>query len=162
MLQYDDFLENPPRDYILIKLNNECPFFHEKIYVKDGTSRTETNYHLANGYNSNYINYEMPDNGISAEVSGPIRFEVNGKYDCPVYIVNAGKESLEYKIRSGAYTMSLAPGMITAIYSEELAKAEEEAYIEKLEEENFRPGIAQFKAKRILGAQLKRGKGGTV
>ena len=150
MLQYDDFMKNPPRDYILIKLNNECPFFREKVFVKDGESHTETNYHLANGYNSNYINYEMPDNGISAEISGPIRFAIIGKYDCPVYIMNAGNESLEYKIRSGAYTMPLAPGMITAIYPEELAKAEEEAYIEKLAEEDFRPGLTPERIKRYI------------
>lgn len=150
MLQHDIFIKTAPRDYILIKLNNECPFFQEKVFVKDGNSRVETNYHIANGYNSNYINYEMPDNGISAEVSGPIRFAINGKYDCPVYVMNAGKESLEYEVRSGLYILPLAPGMIAAIYPEELAKAEEEAYVEKLAEGKFAPGLTQKDIDDIL------------
>lgn len=136
MLQYDVFIKNPPREYILIKLNNECPFFREKVFVKDESSRTETNYHIANGNFSSYINYEMPDNGISAEISGTIKFEVSGRYDCPVYVMNAGDEVLEYKISSGICTMPLAPGAVAPIYPYEMARAEETGYIEKLAKEN--------------------------
>ncbi len=150
MLQYYDSIINSPKDYILIKLNNEWPFFQDKVFVKDGSSRTETNYHIANGNSSIYINYEMPDNGISAEISGPIRFEVSGKHDCPVYVMNAGNELLEYEIRSSAYTLPLAPGMIAPIYPEKLAKAEEEAYIEKLAEGKFAPGLTQKDIDDIL------------
>lgn len=135
MLQHDIFIKTAPRDYFLIKLNNEWPFFQEKIFVKDGKSHTETNYHLANGSFSTYINYEMPDNGVAAEISGPIRFEVNGNYDCPVFIMNSSDEPMEYMVRSYTCTLSLPPDAVAYIYPAGKVKEDEEAYFEKLAKE---------------------------
>lgn len=39
MQSYDSFLRNmKDKDYILIKLKDEWPFFAEKVFVKDGKS----------------------------------------------------------------------------------------------------------------------------
>lgn len=128
MQSYDSFLRNmKDKDYILIKLKDEWPFFAEKVFVKDGKTRTESNYHIADGMFSTYINYEMPNNSISAEISGPIAFEISGTYDCPVYVMNSGKELMYIRVtRYVTSTWPLNPGEVAAIYPEGEAKAEED------------------------------------
>ncbi|SCY69345.1 hypothetical protein SAMN02910292_02529 [Lachnospiraceae bacterium XBB2008] len=137
-MTYERFLEHiKDDDYILIKLTDTYPFFVEKVFVKDGSARTENNYHIADGMFSQYINYEMPDNGISAEISGPIKFEICGNYDCPVYVMNTSESIIEIRVSilynfSSTCTWPIEAGEVAAIYPEHMARTSDEIYYEDM------------------------------
>ena len=136
-MTYEGFLKYiKDKDYIMIKLTDEYPFFIEKVFVKAGETNTASNYHIADGMTSHYINYEMPDNGISAEISGPIKFEISGKYDCPVYAMNTSKNTIEVRVYlrgfSSTCTWPLEAGEVVPIYPEDLAKVIDEIISEEL------------------------------
>ncbi len=69
MKEADFYEKNKDKDYIIIKLTDEFPYFKEKVFFISGKEKIEKNYHIADGMFSTYINYEMPDNGIAAEIS---------------------------------------------------------------------------------------------
>lgn len=154
MLNHDVFLRHiAGSDYILIKLTDEWPYFVEKVFVKDGVSRTETNYHIADGMYSTYINYEMPDNGISAEISGPISFEVCGHYDCSVYVMNCGNEAKKIKVSTyNTSTWPLEPGEAAAIYPECKVQVEEDMF---QEEELWKTHPEKFLTQEEITALLR-------
>lgn len=96
MKEADFYEKNKDKDYIIIKLTDEFPYFKEKVFCKSGKEKIEKNYHIADGMFSTYINYEMPDNGIAAEISIYPIFEIAGSYDGPIYIMNAGDHEIEF------------------------------------------------------------------
>ena len=126
-MTYEEFQSRTEdRDYILIKMSDHFPFFQEKVFMQDGKKRVETNYHVADGMFSCYVNFEM--NGISVEVTGAVRFEISGSYDCPVYVTNIGTDSFEMRLpqqkwmfdeEGYCYGGELLPGEVLAIYPEE-------------------------------------------
>ena len=135
-MKYNDFLKAMgTKDYILIRMTDSFPFFKEKVFVRNGRETIDRSYHIANGTFSTYINYEMPDNGISAEVSWNPRFEITGKYDCPVYVTNIGEYTfdieLDHRMDLKKPTGSLAPGEVLAIYPEYLARETSEFFWEE-------------------------------
>ncbi|MCR5511099.1 MAG: hypothetical protein K6F54_09145 [Lachnospiraceae bacterium] len=138
MMTYERFLEHiKDNDYILIKLTDTYPFFVEKVFVKVGETQTANNYHIADGMFSRYINLEMPDNGISAEISGPIRFEISGNYDCPVYVMNTSKSIIEIRVYvhhsfSSSCTWPIEAGWVVAIYPEYMARTSDEMFYEDM------------------------------
>ncbi len=96
MKETDFYEKNKDKDYIIIKLTDEFPYFKEKVFYKSGKERIDKSYHLANGLYSTYINYEIPNIGIAAEITRYPVFEIAGSYDCPIYIMNAGDHEIEY------------------------------------------------------------------
>lgn len=130
-MKYDQFLsfiKDREKEYILIKMTDEPPFFLEKVFVKDGESRVDTGYHTANGMFSNYVNLEF---GVSIEVSGPMGFEISGAFECPIYAMNAGKNPMEFKVRTfGLSTWTVEPYDVVGIYPQTLARVCDDIYIE--------------------------------
>ena len=139
-MTYEEFQNRTKdSDYILIKLTDHFPFFHEKVIKENGVERTETNYHIADGMFSTYVNFEMLNNGFSAEVSrGFVRFEIGGKHDWTVYVTNVGTENIEISVPEQSWMYhdeenpdnipeyhhrgTVAPGEVYAIYPDEAVK----------------------------------------
>ena len=162
-MTYERFLKHiKNEDYIMIKLTDEYPFFVEKVFVIDGKTTVSNNYHIADGMFSHYINYEMPDNGISAEISGPIRFEISGKYNCPVYVMNTSRNTIEVRVClrsfSSTCTWPVEAGEVVAIYPEYQARTSDEIYIEdKLAREYPEMFLTQEEINALLRGEVPPG-----
>lgn len=154
-MTYENFIkENETKDYILIKLTDKSPFFLEKVFTKDGEIKVEKNYHIADGMFSRYINFEMPDNGISAEISGTISFEITGKYDCPVYVMNTSENIITIRvfgISSCAWTIEA--GTVVAIYPQQMAE-EYDGILSELYRNSTENHLTQSEIINILGGEI--------
>ena len=144
-------------DHALIRMTDSFPFFKEKVFIKNGRSRTESNYHIADGLYSTYINYEMPGGGISAEISGHPRFEISCNYDYPVFITNVDDNPFEVHFCGKPEWGEILPNEVLAIYPESLAK---ETY-KKLDEDTYKRFVegpkkgflSQEEINRLLGGE---------
>lgn len=141
-------------NYILIKLTDTFPFFEEKVFVTDGVERREKNYHIADGMFSTYINYEMPRNQISAEISGPISFEITGDFECPVWVMNAGTKELTIRIRFQTDALwTLGPGAYAPLYPRDDVKVADEFFEEdRLSKEDPSSFLTQEEIIKLLKA----------
>ena len=111
-MQYKEYVENyGTMDHVLIRMVNSFPYFKEKKIVENGVERIATNYHVADGMFSTYINYEM-DNGLCAEISKGIRFE-GGVCNYPVLVTNVDAEPMYIRTESGF--CDLKPGEVLVI-----------------------------------------------
>ena len=131
-MTYDEYREKyGSRDHMLIRMSDSFPFFKEKLIVKNGEERVETNYHIADGNYSCYINFEPPEGSLAAEISWRPRFEDVFGIDHPVLVTNVGKEEFEIDLRNIHMQGSeygpleragvLHPGEVFAIYPYEEA-----------------------------------------
>lgn len=144
-------------DHALIRMLDTFPFFKEKVFMKNGLAHIENNYHIADGLFSTYINFEMPENGISAEISGAPRFELNCKYDYPVFITNVGDNPLEVHFCFKPEWGEISPDEVLAIYPEKLAaetykKFEEEAN-KRFATGSMKGFLSQDEISRLLGGE---------
>ena len=151
-MTYKEFVDNRFEDYILIKMTDSFPYYIEKEICKNGERHADNKYHIADGMFSTYINYEMPDNGISAELSLRPRFEITGKYDSPVYVMNAGGEGFEITVLGWDTSGMLRPGEVLPIYPPELAEETRKAF-EDIRVKEFLEGkkLSQSEIIRLLG-----------
>ena len=127
-MTYKEFVDNRFDDYILIKMMGSFPFYIEKEICKNGERHADNKYHIADGMTSTYINFEMPDNGISAEVSSYPRFEITGCYNSPVYVMNVGEEGFDITVFGWDTIGMLSPGEVEPIYPPELAEETRKAF----------------------------------
>ena len=111
--EYLDKYENV--DHLLIRMTDEFPYFCEKRIIRNGQEHIETNYHIADGMFSTYINYEV-DCGLSARIDKTITFE--GICDYPVFVTNVSDNKIELRIDDS--TGILEPGEVLAIRPDEL------------------------------------------
>jgi|GEM_PF-6722992 len=151
-MTYKEFVDNRFDDYILIKMTNSFPFYIEKEICKNGERHVDKKYHIADGMCSRYINFEMPDNGISAEISVCPRFEITGRYDSPVYVMNAGEEGFDITVSGWITSGMLRPGEVLPIYPSELAEETRKAF-EDIRVKEFLEGkrLSQSEINRLLG-----------
>ena len=128
-MTYDNYKSKYSRkDHVLIRMTDSFPFFKEKYIVENGEEKIETNYHIANGVFSCYINYEMPKHPLAAEITGTITFELHDGYGCPVLITNVGNEPIEVNIGTGGSSGTLHPGEVFGIYPRGAAMATQKIF----------------------------------
>ena len=151
-MTYKEFVDKRFDNYILIKMMDSFPFYTEKEICKNGERHADNKYHIADGVTSTYINFEMPDNGISAEVSSYPRFEITGRYDSPVYVMNAGGEGFDITVLGWDTSGMLSPGEVLPIYPPELAEETRKAF-ENIRLKEFLEGkwLSQSEINRLLG-----------
>ena len=155
-MTYEEYLKTyGKKDHILIRMTDSFPFFKEKYIVENGTERIATNYHIADGMFSCYINFELPKCPLSAEITGHPRFEMYDGYRCPILITNVGEKSIEVNIGYVGDTGILNPNEVLGIFPKELA----EETLKKFEEENYnryitgKGIISQDEINRLLGSE---------
>lgn len=119
------------KDHILIRMTDSFPYFKEKYIVENGFGRTETNYHIADGMTSCYINFELHPVPLVAEVSRTPKFELQNGYSCPILITNVSDRPVYVSI--GDLTPKgakppiiergwMQPGEVFGIYPYDIAK----------------------------------------
>ncbi len=154
-MTYDEFYAKySSEDHALLRLTDVFPFFDSKVIVDQGIKTEDKKYHIADGMFSTYINFEMPHGGLSAEISGTMRFEICLNTTYPVFITNVGKEPLEFRIDDSIG--EIKPKEVFAIYPEKL-KAET---CEELDEQLFervKPKLTQDEIIRLLDGYLTTG-----
>ena len=155
-MTYEEYLKTyGKKDHILIRMTDSFPFFKEKYIVENGEERIETNYHIADGMFSCYINFELSKCSLAAEITGIPRFEINSGYRCPILITNVGEKSIEVNIGHLGDTGILNPNEVLGIFPKELA----EETLKKFEEENYnryitgKGIISQDEINRLLGSE---------
>lgn len=145
-------------EHVLIRMTDSFPYFKEKVIMKNGIARVENNYHIADGLFSTYINFEMPDGGISAEISGCPRFETPRDYLYPVFITNVGDKSFDIHLNGENGWGSISPDEVLAIcpseYSKETFKKFDEESIQRYSRSEGNIGfISQEEINRLLSGK---------
>lgn len=145
-------------EHVLIRMTDSFPYFKEKVIMKNGIARVENNYHIADGLFSTYINFEMPDGGISAEISGCPRFETPRDYLYPVFITNVGDKSFDIHLNGENEWGSISPDEVLAIcpseYSKETFKKFDEESIQRYSRSEGNIGfISQEEINRLLSGK---------
>ncbi len=144
--EYSEKYENT--DHILIRMTDYSPYFKEKMVVKNGIRRIDDDHCISYGLFSTYIGFEMPDDGIYAEISGHPRFEITWKYEYPVFITNVGEHSFEVSFCGKDVRGEIRPGEVLAICPDKLA---EETFRQFERDFYKRKGISQDEINRLLG-----------
>ena len=127
-MTYKELVDNKFNDYILIKMTDSFPFYTEKEICKNGKRHVDNKHHIVDGIISTYINFEMPDNGISAEVTSYPHFEITGHYESPVYVMNTGEKGFDITVFGWNTSGMLSPGEVLPIYPPELAEETRKAF----------------------------------
>ena len=107
--KYDDV------DHVLIRMTDSFPYFKEKVFHSNGRDIIDSSYHFADGVFSCYINFEMPDNGLSAEISGCPQFEITTDDPMPILITNIGTKPFDARVVFGSFA-AITPGAIFEIH----------------------------------------------
>lgn len=122
-MRYQEFKQEYfQKDYILIKMSGHYPFFVEKIIQNDGKKMTDRRFHIDKEADSCYINFEMPDDGISAEITMCSIFNVTKHYDCPVFVLNVGNDPFYAGSLNIEYGGKIEPGEVLGIYHDSIVR----------------------------------------